>query len=99
MAETIHSVEFISILANRAGLKKKKAKIVYDVFLDIIEEGLCDGKKIQFRNFGAFEIKHRAPRYGRNIDTGGLVTIEARNVPVFLPAEKFKDRANKGGSK
>ncbi|KAA8801659.1 HU family DNA-binding protein, partial [Lactobacillus crispatus] len=49
----------------------------------------------QLVGFGAFELRHRAARKGRNPQTGKEIEIAASNVPAFKPGKSFKDEVNK----
>lgn len=66
------------------------ARIVERVFDEILAS-LARGERVNITGFGAFELKKRAPRTGRNPHANVPVHIPARVVPVFRPAKKMKD--------
>ena len=49
------------------------------------------GKKVQLSGFGAFEVKEREARIGRNPHTKEAIEIPATKVPVFKPSKALKD--------
>lgn len=72
------------------GVKQVVVKqIVHRVF-DTILEALKDGKRIELRNFGVFEVKRRRRRIGRNPKTGEVVPVPERKVVTFKPGLEMK---------
>ena len=57
-------------------------RIVSTVFNEIIE-ALADGDRVELRGFGAFSVKKRDARVGRNPRTGEAVQVEEKHVPFF----------------
>ena len=57
-------------------------KIVETVF-DEISDALVRGDRVELRGFGAFSVKHREARTGRNPRTGESVEVEAKRLPFF----------------
>ncbi|MCX8500082.1 MAG: integration host factor subunit beta, partial [Alphaproteobacteria bacterium] len=57
-------------------------RIVNTVF-DSITEALENGNRVELRGFGAFSIKKRDSRIGRNPRTGESVDVESKTVPFF----------------
>lgn len=68
-------------------------KIVTTIF-DEIAEALSEGHRVELRGFGAFSVRSRNARAGRNPRTGEKVSVEAKNVPFFKAGKKLKDRLN-----
>lgn len=71
-------------------------KIVSIVF-DEIATALVKGDRVELRGFGAFSVKHRPARVGRNPRTGDPVPIEEKFSPFFKPGKELRDRLNGGG--
>ena len=63
--------------------------------IDVIAGTLADGDKVQLVGFGAFEVKSRAERTGRNPKTKEEIKIPASKVPVFKPGKALKDTVSK----
>ncbi len=70
-------------------------RIVSTIF-DEITGALASGDRVELRGFGAFSIKHRPARTGRNPRTGDPVEVEAKSVPFFKAGKELRDRLNDG---
>lgn len=68
-------------------------KIVSTVF-DEIETTLARGDRVELRGFGAFFVKNRKARTGRNPRTGETVTVEEKYVPFFKTGKELRERIN-----
>ncbi|MEM8832947.1 MAG: integration host factor subunit beta [Pseudomonadota bacterium] len=68
-------------------------KIVETVF-DEISDALAQGNRVELRGFGAFSIKHRDARTGRNPRTGETVQVEAKRLPFFKTGKALRERLN-----
>jgi integration host factor subunit beta len=68
-------------------------KIVSTVF-DEITEALVRGDRVELRGFGAFSVKHRDARVGRNPRTGAAVDVPEKRVPFFKTGKDLRDRIN-----
>lgn len=68
-------------------------RIVATIF-DEITEALSRGDRVELRGFGAFSVKRRAPRVGRNPRTGATVRVAEKCVPYFKTGKELRDRLN-----
>jgi integration host factor subunit beta len=68
-------------------------RIVATVF-DEITAALQRGDRVELRGFGAFSIKARDARVGRNPRTGDSVSVEQKRVPFFKTGKQLRDRLN-----
>lgn len=68
-------------------------RIVDTVFEEIIN-AMVRGERVELRGFGAFSIKKRDARVGRNPRTGEAVDVEAKSVPFFKTGKLLRDRLN-----
>jgi integration host factor subunit beta len=68
-------------------------KIVETVF-DEISEAMARGDRVELRGFGAFSVKHREARIGRNPRTGESVQVEAKRLPFFKTGKGLRERLN-----
>lgn len=68
-------------------------KIVNTVFEEIIE-AMARGDRVELRGFGAFSVKRRDARTGRNPRTGDAVDVEEKHVPFFKTGKLLRDRLN-----
>lgn len=69
---------------------------VVSVILDEITEALARGDRVELRGFGAFSVRQRKARMGRNPRTGEAVKVEAKSVPFFRPGKELRARVNGG---
>ncbi len=70
-------------------------RIVSTVFDEIIQ-AMADGNRVELRGFGAFSVKKRDARTGRNPRTGETVSVEEKHVPFFKTGKLLRDRLNGG---
>jgi integration host factor subunit beta len=69
-------------------------RIVNTIF-DEISAALSRGDRVELRGFGAFSVKQRPARQGRNPRTGEPVQVEAKHVPFFKSGKELRERLNK----
>ena len=68
-------------------------KIVTTIF-DEISEALARGDRVELRGFGAFSVKKRDARVGRNPRTGAAVSVAEKFVPFFKTGKDLRERLN-----
>jgi integration host factor subunit beta len=68
-------------------------KIVETIFEEITA-ALAKGDRVELRGFGAFSIKEREARTGRNPRTGETVKVEAKRLPFFKTGKGLRERLN-----
>ena len=91
----MNKAELIAAAAEKAGLSKKDTEAAIAAMTDVITEALAQGDKVQLVGFGAFEVKARAERIGRNPKTKEQIKIPASKVPVFKAGKALKDSVDK----
>ncbi len=69
-------------------------RIVETVF-GSISEALVRGDRVELRGFGAFSLKYRNARTGRNPRTGESVAVAAKRLPFFKAGKALRERVNK----
>ena len=87
----MNKAELIAAVAEKADLSKKDAEKAVNATIDAITASLQLGEKVQIVGFGAFEIKERAARIGRNPQTKKEIKIPASKVPQFKAGKALKD--------
>ena len=87
--------ELIQIIAdeNPHLYQRDVERIVNTVFSEITE-ALAKGDRVELRGFGAFSVKSRDARMGRNQRTGEAVKVESKAVPFFKTGKLLRDRLN-----
>ncbi len=89
--------ELVSRLqAEMQPLKAADIERAVDVVLDEIAEALASGGRVELRGFGAFSVRKREARTGRNPRTGDAVKVEAKRVPFFKPGKELRLKVNDG---
>ena len=68
-------------------------RIVGTIFDEIIE-AMASGHRVELRGFGAFSVKKREARIGRNPRTGESVSVDEKYVPFFKTGKRLRDRLN-----
>jgi integration host factor subunit beta len=68
-------------------------RIVNAIFEEIID-AMARGDRVELRGFGAFSVKKRDARTGRNPRTGAAVDVEQKHVPFFKTGKLLRDRLN-----
>ena len=67
---------------------------IVSTILEEISEALAEGNRVELRGFGAFSVKERDARVGRNPRTGEAVQVAEKRVPFFKTGKKLRDRLN-----
>jgi integration host factor subunit beta len=68
-------------------------RIVNTIFNEITD-AMADGNRVELRGFGAFSVKKRDARTGRNPRTGESVKVDEKHVPFFKTGKLLRDRLN-----
>jgi len=69
-----------------------------DVIFGEISTALAKGNRVELRGFGAFSVRYRERRIGRNPRTGETVDVGAKHVPFFKAGKGLRDRLNASGT-
>ena len=75
-------------------LFQRDVERIVNTFFDEITEAMARGERVELRGFGAFSVKHREARQGRNPRTGEAVAVEEKCVPFFKTGKLLRDRLN-----
>ncbi|MFV1980948.1 MAG: HU family DNA-binding protein [Rhodothermia bacterium] len=78
--------DIVDRVAAATGLTKLETEAVVDGLLLTIVDALKRGENVDFRGFGSFRVKRRAPRMARNPKSGHSVRVPEQHVPVFAVA-------------
>ncbi len=87
--------ELIQRLADQnPNLFRRDIERIVTTIFDEISYALYRGGRVELRGFGAFSVKERAERVGRNPRTGKSVNVEKKYVPFFKAGKDLRDRLN-----
>ena len=91
----MNKTDLIATVTEVAALSKKDAEKAVNATFDAITAALEAGEKVSLVGFGAFDVKERAARMGRNPRTKEEVEIPATRVPLFKAGKALKDTVAK----
>lgn len=77
-----------------SSLSAREVEKAVDIIFGEISTALSKGNRVELRGFGAFSVRHRERRVGRNPRTGEQVDVEAKYVPFFKAGKGLRDRLN-----
>ena len=97
---TITKKKLINEISRRRGLHPNEVRIVVQSFLDCMTEYLSEGDRLEFRDFGVFEIVKRKQKIGRNPKNASVpIVIPERKAVKFTAGKKMKNLIEKGETK
>ncbi len=87
--------ELIQMLAERnPHLYMRDVEKIVDTIFEEITAALVRGDRVELRGFGAFSVKEREARVGRNPRTGSSVEVDAKRLPFFKTGKALRERLN-----
>lgn len=75
-------------------LYQRDVERIVNTIFDEITDAMARGDRVELRGFGAFSVKKRDARVGRNPRTGDTVQVEEKHVPFFKTGKLLRDRLN-----
>ena len=82
------------IAAENPHLYQRDVERIVNTIFDRIIEAMAEGDRVELRGFGAFSVKKRDARMGRNPRTGEAVQVDEKHVPFFKTGKLLRDRLN-----
>lgn len=76
-------------------LMQRDVEAIVATVFDEITAALARGDRVELRGFGAFSVKAREPRIGRNPRTGEPVEVGSKRMPFFKAGKELRERINK----
>lgn len=95
----IKSELVLKIAEQNPHLYQRDVEKIVNAILDTIADALARGDRVELRGFGAFSVKKRDARTGRNPRTGESVSISEKVVPVFKTGKEMRQRLNASAPK
>jgi integration host factor subunit beta len=83
------------ITAQNPHLYDRDVEKVVNAILDEMVEALRRGDRVELRGFGAFSVKLREARQGRNPKTGAVVSVGKKAMPYFKTGKEMRARLNR----
>ena len=95
----IKSELVLKIAEQNPHLYQRDVENIVNAILDTIADALARGDRVELRGFGAFSIKRRDARTGRNPRTGETVSVSEKLIPVFKTGKEMRIRLNEATPK
>ena len=83
--------DLVNLVADSSDVPRIKAAQAVDTIIDAMKAALSDGKRIELRGFGVFQVRDRKRGVGRNPKTGVEVAITPGKTVRFKPGKELKD--------
>jgi integration host factor subunit beta len=88
--------ELVQRIATRnPHLYQRDVENIVNAILNEVTAALARGDRVELRGFGAFSVKSRPARTGRNPRTGEHVSVEEKFVPFFKTGKELRERLNR----
>ena len=87
--------DLVNLLAQRAKINHRVAKVVVNTIFEEMEEALVRGERIEIRGFGSFSIRSYDGYQGRNPKTGKPITVPPKRLPYFKTGKELRERLNR----
>ncbi|MGY6643693.1 MAG: integration host factor subunit beta [Salinarimonas sp.] len=94
----IKSELVLRIAEQNPHLYQRDVENIVNAILDTIVDALARGDRVELRGFGAFSVKKRDARIGRNPRTGETVPVSEKVIPVFKTGKEMRLRLNGTGN-
>ena len=88
------SVVSVVLFLSFAFIVQRDIENIVNAILDEVGAAMARGDRVELRGFGAFSVKQRDARIGRNPRTGETVHVEEKHVPFFKTGKLLRDRLN-----
>ena len=75
-------------------LFQRDVERIVNAIFEEITNAMARGERVELRGFGAFSVKQRDARVGRNPRTGEAVDVDAKRVPFFKTGKLLRERLN-----
>ena len=82
------------LAAENTHLTHAEVERVVNIILGRMTDALSNGGRVELRGFGAFSVRGRPARAGRNPRTGEPVDVRAKHVPFFKSGKELRTRLN-----
>lgn len=93
---TITKRELVQRIAEHTGQTKVLVRDIVQLFLDEVAEELAHGNRLEFRNFGVFEVRSRPGRLAQNPKTLEKVEVPSKRVVRFKVGNVLRDQVERG---
>ncbi len=85
------------LAASNPHLYQRDVERIVTTIIEEISTALARGDRVELRGFGAFSVKQRGSRVGRNPRTGEAVSVSSKYVPYFKTGKQLREKLNTDG--
>lgn len=86
--------DLINKLADQMSLPVKDAKSIVDTIIETMTEALAEGRGVELRGFGSFQLRNYEAYSGRNPKTGEPIKVAPKKLPFFKVGKDLRERIN-----
>ncbi len=86
--------ELVTAMAEKSGVSKADTEKSLKAFIEVVQDALKSGDKVQLVGFGTFEVQDKPARQARNPRTGQMIDVAASKSPKFKAGKALKDYIN-----
>ena len=94
---TVTKKKLVQVIAHKKGMHPNEVREVVQAFLDTMTDSLAEGDRLEFRDFGVFEIVTRKQKIGRNPKNASVpIVIPERKAVKFTAGKKMRELIEEG---
>jgi integration host factor subunit beta len=94
--DTVTKKSLVQKIAQKHGMHPNDVRNVIQAFLDEMTDALAKGDRLEFRDFGVFEVVERKQKIGRNPKNASVpIVIPSRKAVKFSPGKKMRQVVEK----
>ena len=82
------------LAADNPHLYHRDVERIVSAIFEEISAALARGQRVELRGFGAFSVKQREARVGRNPRTGEAVDVAEKHIPFFKTGKQLREKLN-----
>jgi nucleoid DNA-binding protein len=95
MTTTVNKREITLRIAEQTGVTQLMARETVQEVINTIIQTLAESGRLELRDFGVFEVKHRAAYTARNPLTGEAVKVPPKEIVTFKPGKSVEEKVQK----
>ena len=88
--------DLVRVLCRKNTIASPDAEAAVNTFFQVIADGLREGKRIELRGFGTFQLREYDGYMGRNPRTGEQVPVPPKRLPFFKAGKAMREELNSG---
>lgn len=91
----MNKTQLIDTVTKGSNVKKRDVEAIFESLINIIQDEVAKGEKVQIMSFGSFERRERGERTMKNPRTGEPMDVPPSKSPAFSAGSVFKETVNK----